>query len=83
MPHGRYLACIYLPPATILSVPIYDFEVAKRSWQVRAWKYIIHVAERAFVSGAYIPSIRLETMASVHFAIPTEVAKQMLKELKK
>jgi hypothetical protein len=43
----------------------------------------MHVAESAFVEGACIPSISLETLGRVPFAIPTEPPKQMKSVLKK
>jgi hypothetical protein len=53
-----------------------------RSWKIWARKFIFHVAGRALVAGVYTPSAGLETQGNVPFAIPTEVAKQMMKELK-
>jgi hypothetical protein len=50
---------------------------------MRLWKRIINVAERAFVEGAFTPSVRLVALASVHFAMPTELAKHKKKKLKK
>jgi hypothetical protein len=44
---------------------------------------IIHAAVRIFVEGACTPSVRLEKLASVPFAIPTELAKQMKKGFEK
>ena len=44
---------------------------------------IIHAAERIFVRGAYTPAICLEILESVHSAIPTEVAKQLKRLLRK
>jgi hypothetical protein len=52
-------------------------------WQVQTRNNIIHAAERAFVEGAFIPFVSPETLASVPFAIPTEVAKQSKKWLEK
>ena len=48
---------------------------------MRLRKNVIHVAERAFVQGAYTLSGSLATLASVHFAIPTEVAKHLKRVL--
>jgi hypothetical protein len=42
----------------------------------------MNVARREFVSGARTHSVNLGTMRNVRFAILTEVAKQMMKELK-
>jgi hypothetical protein len=53
-----------------------------RSWQIRLRKNIIHVVERKFVEGAYIPSNALEMMTSVRFAILTEVAKHVKRIMK-
>jgi hypothetical protein len=53
------------------------------SWQKRLRNNITHAAERAFVEGVSIPSVKLETLASVRFAIPNEVAKQMKKWFRK
>jgi len=49
------------------------------SWQQRRLIIIIRAAVRAFVEGAFTPSISLEILISVHFAIPTGVAKQTKK----
>ena len=40
---------------------------------MRLWKNIIHAAEKRFAEGAFIPSMSLETLESVRFAILTEV----------
>jgi hypothetical protein len=40
------------------------------------------LVERVFVEGAFIPFVSLETLASVRFAIPTNVAKHMKRRLK-
>ena len=46
----QIITCVSLPPATISSVPIYDFAEANEELvDEHMWKYIIHVAERAFV----------------------------------
>jgi hypothetical protein len=45
-----------------------------RVWQIWIWMSIIPVVEKVFVEGVYIPFVSPETFASVHFAIPTEVA---------
>ena len=42
---GKIDKLFLLPPATISSVPIYDFADTHMGWQL----YIIHVAERVFV----------------------------------
>ena len=48
-----------------------------------SFRYGKTLAERAFVKVAYTPAGRLGTMINVPFAIPTEVAKQMMKWLRK
>jgi hypothetical protein len=60
---SNVICCISLPPATTLSVPIYDYAVANEgwSWQVRLRKSIIHVAGKVFVEGVCTPSLLLET----------------------
>jgi hypothetical protein len=52
-----------------------------RGWPVRRWIIIFHVAGRAFVKDAYTPSVRLETWASVPFAILPKAVEQIKKEL--
>jgi hypothetical protein len=48
------------------------------------WRYITHVVERVSVEGgASTPFVSLGMMASVRFAIPTGVAKQMKRMLKR
>ena len=64
---GYLICCISLPPATISSVPIYT--VANEELLISLWKNIIHVAEKAFVQGAYTPFECLETWGYVPFAI--------------
>jgi hypothetical protein len=54
-----------------------------RSIKNSIWKYIFHVAEKAFVEGAFTPSPTLVKMTSVPFAIPTEVAKQKRRKSRK
>jgi hypothetical protein len=54
-----------------------------RGWQFSAQKSFIRVAGRAFVKGAFIPSVSLETLGSVRFAILIELSKQMKRRLKK
>jgi hypothetical protein len=39
---------------------------------MRPWTLIIHVAESTFVKDASTPSVNLETLISVHFAIQRE-----------
>ena len=53
-----------------------------RSWKNGHWLDITHAAGSVFVEGAYTPSLSLETIRGVRFAIPTE-AKQKKKELEK
>jgi hypothetical protein len=46
-------------------------------------KIILHVVGSAFVKGVYTPYGSLVTMESVHIVIPTKLAKQMKKWLRK
>jgi TPR repeat protein len=48
-----------------------------RSWPLWLWMNIIHVVVKIFAKDACTPSVSLVTLASVRFAIPTEVTKQM------
>jgi hypothetical protein len=50
---------------------------------MRVWSNIIHVAGRPFVKDACSPSVKLEMMISVHFAMQTEITKQKKRRLKK
>jgi hypothetical protein len=43
-----------------------------RSWHVRIWKNIIHVAERVFVEGASAPFFNQETKINVLIAMQKE-----------
>jgi hypothetical protein len=43
----------------------------------------MNVAGRVFAKGAFTPSVGLETMTSVRSAIQKDLAKQMMKMLKK
>jgi hypothetical protein len=43
-------------------VPINDFAIANVELYKGKWGNIIHVAERVFVQGAYIPFMALEIM---------------------
>jgi hypothetical protein len=54
-----------------------------RSWQVKAWKYIIPAAGRAFVEVVSIPFFFLGIWGSVLIANQSYVQKQRLKHLKK
>jgi hypothetical protein len=81
---AKFISCLSLPPATIFSVPIYDYAEAKmRSWQIRLWKYILNVAERVYVEGAYTHSLNLVTWGNVHFVNQRNIEKQMKKKLTK
>ena len=71
----QLICCISLPPATITSVPINDFAIANEELATEPRRHIIHVAERVSVEGASTPFVNLETLASVRFAMPTEVTK--------
>ena len=62
---GKIDKLFLLPPATISSVPIYDFADTHMGWQL----YIIHVAERVFVEDVSTHLVRLETMRNVRFAM--------------
>ena len=75
---------LYLSPTRDYIVSAYlRFRMNMRGWQIRTWKNIIHVAERAFVAGASTLSVSQETLESAPFAIPTEVAKQKKRKLQK
>jgi len=73
--------CIKLSPPTISSVPIFDFAIANVELADKATENIIHAAESPFVAGVSTPSVNLETMINLHFAIPTDVAKQLKRVL--
>jgi hypothetical protein len=45
----KLICCMSLPPATISSVPIYDYAIANEELAKIESKQIIHVVERAFV----------------------------------
>jgi hypothetical protein len=80
----KLISCISLPPATITSVPINDFATADKEFAQKDMEtYIIHAVERVFVWDVFIPSIYLETMRSVRFAMPIKITKQMKNELEK
>ena len=53
---------VSLPPATILSVPIYDFGIEALVGKAME-DYYIHAAGRAFVKDAFIPSVSPEILA--------------------
>ena len=75
---NQLISCVSLPPATVSSVPIDDFANANQRLIYMAMdNYYIFVAESAFVKDASIPFVSLETMISVLFAIPTELAKHL------
>jgi hypothetical protein len=66
----------------------HDFAKANEGFaQMDTWiqiqKNILHDVGSAFVKGVYIPYGSLVTMESVHIVIPTELAKQMKKWLRK
>jgi hypothetical protein len=69
------ISCLSLPPATIFSVPIYEFAIANDELKGKTM-------EEYFVAGAYTPPVNLATI-SVRFSILTEVEKQMKKRLEK
>jgi hypothetical protein len=79
----KLICCVSLPPATISSVPIYDFAIAHEELAIMGMEHTIHVAERVFVKGASTPFVSLGTMRSVLFAILTELARQKKIRLKK
>jgi hypothetical protein len=66
MPY-KLISCITLPPATIMSVPVYDFAIANEE--------LADKAPEVYLEGVCTPSVSLVMMRSVHFAILTE-AKQ-------
>jgi hypothetical protein len=70
---NELISCVSLSPATILSVPIYDF--AEANEELSKWLRMdnIHAAESIFVAGACTPSVSLVTIISVRFAILTEL----------
>ena len=49
---------------------------------MRKRKHIIHAEERVFVKGAFTPSVRLVTLASVRFAILNELAEHVKRKMK-
>ena len=74
----KIISCISLAPATITSVSIYDFAIAKEDLR----KSIILVVENAFAEDVRFHSLNAIRMC-VLFAIPTEPAKHMKIILKK
>jgi hypothetical protein len=76
---GKLLSCVSLPPATITSVPIYDYAKANEKLENEHGR-LLSMLRKENVQGAYTPSGNLETLASVRFVIPTET-KQMKKLL--
>jgi hypothetical protein len=74
--------CVSLPPAALSSVPIYDFSIANEGLANEDMETIIHVFVEDARTRLKAPVSRLETGRSVHFAIPTKVAKQTKKWLK-
>jgi hypothetical protein len=68
----RLIYCISLPSATISSVPICEFAIAKEGWQMSQWNNIFHVAERVSVKGACTPSISLKILGIVQIVMQIE-----------
>jgi hypothetical protein len=58
---------------------VHDFD---EGWQMRKRKHIIHAAGRVFVEAVCTSSLSLVTLASVRFAILTEVAKHVKRIMK-
>jgi hypothetical protein len=80
----RLICCISLPPATISSVPIYDFAIANEELATEDTDiYYPCCGKQAFVKGACTPIVVLETLASVRFAVPTEMAKRRKSMMRK
>jgi len=79
----EWYAVSHFHPRLYCQYRFMTLQLQMRHWKIRLRKIIIHAAEKAFVEGVNTPSARLETLASVHSAIPTEVAKQRKSVLKK
>ena len=77
------ICCLSLPPATIASVPIYDFFIAYPGLEFKSTNNFIHAVGKVFVKDAITPFVRLETLGSARFAMPTEVTKQVKRWLTK
>ena len=77
------ISCVSLPPATRLSVPIYDFAIANEGLANKNMELLYPCCGKRICRGACTLSVRLITMISALFVIPTEDAKQMKKWLQK
>jgi hypothetical protein len=73
----KLINCVSLP-LTTLPKQMRDLH----KW-IQIQKNILHDVGSAFVKGVYTPYGSLVTMESVHIVIPTELAKQMKKWLRK
>ena len=68
LPIPAYLiCCVSIPPATISSMPVYDFAIANEELGKNDTHEYYYVAERVFVDGAKTPLLSLGTLGSVHF----------------
>ena len=79
------IICVSLPPATVFSVPIYDYAMANEGLKREPTEEYYPCCGKSICRGCivYTPVVSLETLASVPFAIPTEITKQMKRRLKK
>jgi hypothetical protein len=75
----KMICCISLPPATRLSVPIYDFAEANLELAREAMEESYTCCGKRICGGS---GVSPETI-SVRFAIQTEVAKQMKRIMKR
>jgi hypothetical protein len=79
----KMMSCISLPPATILSVPIYDLRIANEELANKVMEVYYPCCGKGICFGcthSFCMSGNT-TKQIVRFAIPTEVAKQMMREL--
>ena len=67
MPY-KLICCMTLPPATILSVPIYDYAMTNERLANMGTETYQPVAERVFAQGACTPLVGLVIMHIVRFA---------------
>jgi len=66
---GKLINSFLLPPATISSVPIYDFADTHMELTEQIMDVYYYVAVRVFVEDVSTHSVRPETMRNVHFAM--------------
>jgi hypothetical protein len=59
------------------------FSLLIRGWNLSQRNNIIHAVGKVFVKDAITPFVRLETLGSARFAMPTEVTKQVKRWLTK